>query len=491
MSRRSLLIIVLMLLCYSYVLPRWADWSQTSRLALVRALVEQRTLRIDAYVDSTGDYALIAGHAYSDKAPGTALLATPIYAIVWQLVHLSPVHQALERVAEGPAFVSTLRADGAGLGVQRVSLAFSHYLLTVSIMALPAAFAVAVLDWLLRRRFRPGPALLGTLGYGLATPVAIYAGNFYSHALVASLLICAWALIEQASQTRTGLAWRLVGSGLLLGWASISEYPAVLLCGVLGAYALVRCGWRAGLWLILGGLPALGVLVVYDIAAFGTPWPVGYAHSALWQQQHHTGFMSLTYPYPEALWGLLGSRFRGLFIRAPWLLLALPGSMAWWRSRQRRDQLLVAGIAVLSLWLVYGSSRMWWGGFAAGPRYIVPVIPFLTLPAVWWLDRVWDQRWWRWLGISMVLLSLVLVWTEALAGQQFPPDSIHDPWLHWTLPAWQHGDIARNIGMALGLQGAWSLLPLLGSAVIVVGVILRTPQQEPAIRSLTPRPISR
>src|SRR5688500_901749 len=104
MSRRPILIAVLMLLCYMYFLPRWADWSQNSRLALVRALGEQGTVQIDAYVSTTGDYALIEGRAYSDKAPGPALMAAPLYALIWPLLHLPPIERGLAMLAERPAF---------------------------------------------------------------------------------------------------------------------------------------------------------------------------------------------------------------------------------------------------------------------------------------------------------------------------------------------------------------------------------------------------
>src|SRR5205823_780346 len=53
-------------------------WNQNSRFALVRAIVDEHTLRIDrtGVWDGhliTGDYARHDGHLYSDKAPGLAL----------------------------------------------------------------------------------------------------------------------------------------------------------------------------------------------------------------------------------------------------------------------------------------------------------------------------------------------------------------------------------------------------------------------------------
>lgn len=483
MIRRSFLLILLMLLCYGYVLPRWADWSQTSRLALIRALVEQGTVRIDMYVDSTGDYALIGGHAYSDKAPGTAFLAVPFYVVIRPILQIEPVRRWLGHIAKADALVGTVRKDGAGLGSERIELAMSHYLLTMLVIALPTAISVAAFDWLLRRWFQPGPALLGAIGVGLATPLTPYGANFYSHALVAALLVLAWALIESQAKHQ---AVRFGVAGTLLGLALISEYPVALICAVIGLYSLWKHGWRSGIWLTVGSLPALALLVGYDLVAFGTPWPVGYAYSALWQEQHHSGFMSLTYPHPTAMWGLLGSNFRGLFFRAPWLLLALPGAALWWRSAQHRAVLALTLGAALALWLFYSSSRMWWGGFAAGPRYIAAAIPFLCVPAVFLIDRWWMNRIWRCITISLVILSLMLVWAEMLAGQQFPPDTLSNPWVSWTVTAWNRGDIARNVGMGVGLHGAWSLVPLAIGATVLTLFLCKTPDRPLTTREVQP-----
>ena len=226
--------------------------------------------------------------------------------------------------------------------------------------------------------------------------------------------------------------------GLLLGWAVISEYPTALAAAAIGIYALVR---RPRIWLLMlaigGALPAL-LLVVYDLKAFGTLLPVGYAYSALWQNQHHTGFMSVTYPQPAALWGLTFGIFRGLFVRAPWLLLALPGLVAWWRTgRLRAEWWALLSVSILTL-LFYGSSMMWWGGFTAGPRYIVPMIPFLAVPAAWWVATRWQSHIQRSLSIALIALSLCLVWLEAVARQSFPHDSIANPWLGYTLPGLGH-----------------------------------------------------
>jgi len=70
-------------------------------------------------------------------------------------------------------------------------------------------------------------------------------------------------------------------------------------------------------------------------------------------------------------------------------------------------------------------------------------------------------------------LSLFNVWTQTIAGQQFPPTDIDgvpvtNPLIQYSLPLLMQGNIARNYGIILlGLPGIFSLLPLIAAVVIV------------------------
>jgi hypothetical protein len=195
--------------------------------------------------------------------------------------------------------------------------------------------------------------------------------------------------------------------------------------------------------------------------------------------------MSLTYPHPEGLWGLLFGLFRGMFVRAPWLLLAVPGYRFWWRSGQYRVMWLVSLLASLSLLLFYSSSAMWWGGFSAGPRYIVPMVPFLAVSAGWTAVLLWRIAIGRVVLVGLIGASVVLTWAEGIARQQFPPDTILNPWLDYTLPAWQSGDIARNLGMVLGLPGLFSLIPLV---LLMLGAVWFCLRSQPTTSVLLSEP---
>ena len=75
------LLFVLLFVSYAYFYQA-GGWNQNSRFDLVRAITNEHTLNIDPFKLSTCDKAFFEGHYYSDKAPGLALTAVPLVAVV-------------------------------------------------------------------------------------------------------------------------------------------------------------------------------------------------------------------------------------------------------------------------------------------------------------------------------------------------------------------------------------------------------------------------
>ena len=161
--------------------------------------------------------------------------------------------------------------------------------------------------------------------------------------------------------------------------------------------------WRQRFWHLVRSLLAFGVpvvlagglIAVYNVARYGHPLDTGYlpeeSFSGVWWQ---------------GILGQLLSPGRGLLLYAPVLLLALPAAPALWR-RHRAEALLAWGIILFHL-LLYGKWFMWHGGYAWGPRFMVPAVPFLVIalaPAIERTERApaWRLALWGLLALSIVI----------------------------------------------------------------------------------------
>jgi hypothetical protein len=461
-----------LLVSYAYFFPRWADPNQNSRLDMVVAVVDDGTFQIDRYVSNTVDYARVGDHYYSDKAPGAAFLGIPVYWGVRFILDLPLINNLTGNLANNQAFKSTLNPEGTGIFEEKVRFAIAQVVISFVVASLPTA-VLGILIFKILKNVSPNIFLrLGvSLTYGLLTPVLAYAGAFYGHQLSAMLLFWAFFIVF----TKNPLTKRsLLGIGFLLGYSIITEYPAVLIAAGIGVYILVILLKRGRLvdifWLAPLGVCVLIAWMVYNQAVFGGPLTLGYSESELWTSQHQTGFMSLSSPTLEAFWGTTFGRFRGLFFYSPITLLFLPGFLLWWRSGAFRKEWFLSVYCITAMFLFNSASVMWWGGFAIGPRYILPMLPFLAMswiyPFIYWKR---NRLFW-WVVSLLCLWSFTSVWGLTLAGRSFPPDSIYDPLVDYALPNWLSGNVARNIGTIFGFRGASSLLPLflvyIGLAVV-------------------------
>ncbi|MDD9939218.1 MAG: hypothetical protein OXT09_36865 [Myxococcales bacterium] len=439
-------------------------YNENSRFNLVRALAEQSTVVIDDYHLNTGDKSLRDGHYYSDKAPGLAWLATPFYAVA--------------------------RVLGVGRSGAPADVDMGLYLATAFAVAVPSALCVAAMYLLLALwQVPPLERLAVPLLYGLGTLALPYATLFIGHQLAATLALLIFALLARQRGRETGSGLALTG-GVLAGWLVLTEYQAVLLLLALGVYALFQLRPARSFTLVAAGaLPCLLLLAAYHDAAFGHPLSTGYdfttfpnvTRGTAEKDANYTAVVS-TVPRPDVLAQLLWGRYRGILPYAPWLALALPGALLWWRERERRaDILLCAGVGVGFL-LFTSMLPAWQGGRAAGPRMYVPALPFVALMVAGCAQLA---RAHRLAGLlSRALLLLLGLWSvmnmlAATAVQPRVPMHIKEPYAQYLVPALIEGHLAVNItpstaeplppgvtsawnvGQLLGLSGSASLVPLL------------------------------
>src|SRR5262249_11812904 len=140
-------------------------------------------------------------------------------------------------------------------------------------------------------------------------------------------------------------------------------------------------------WLAAGAMIPFLALASYQWAAFGSPFTVGYAHLAPgteYAAAQASGVLGVHLPDPGVAIALLAGAHRGLFVYAPAMMLAIPGSAILW-EKNRQGALAAAAVGGFVVLLAVNSGyALWDGGASWGPRHLVPAMPllaFLALPA--------------------------------------------------------------------------------------------------------------
>ena len=203
----------------------------------------------------------------------------------------------------------------------------------------------------------------------------------------------------------------------------------------------------------VGGCLSLAIMGVYHNAIFGTPFTVAYLHhvNPVWKAQFGSGVLSANSFQIEVLWGLTFSAYRGLFFTSPVLLAAVIGFGVLARQSDKRAEWLVSLAIVVSLLLIYSSSLDWNGGYSAGARYLVPMLPFLAWPLAAVFDAIERKRPTVRLGMSglifiLVLASIIVTWSLTVGGQYYAPEDIMNPLFEYQLAAYRR----RRCGAQLG-----------------------------------------
>jgi hypothetical protein len=437
-------------IAYLYVVPyfpRIRSANELPRAYLVQAIVEDHTFAIDRGVarwGATADVSPSGGHHYSNKAPGSSLLAVPVYA-------------AVRAVAGAPGLGATLWICRVFAGIVPM-LAFLWLL------------------WGFLARFAPDPDVrrLVIVGYALGSLAMTYSILFYSHQLGAICIAGAWILALDVADGRRGLA-AMVVAGFLAGAAPLVDYQAVFAALPVAVHVLVRLARRPGLWRAVGAAIAgaalpIAVLLVYHAICFGSPWRTGYDASTTFAMFHQQGFLGITKLRGEAFWGSLGRPDNGLLALSPWWLLALPGLVALWRRGERGTAAVAASAAVIYV-LFISSINFWRGGWGVGPRYIAAMLPFL-LPPVAALLQGWLGRPVR-LGLAAGLIGVgVAIYVLSSATFPYWPDSVRHPLYDVTFRLLGDNLVAPNLGSALGIAGIAGIAPYLAAAFGVLGVVI-------------------
>lgn len=427
-----------------------------TRLGLTLSVVEDGQLTIDKVAARTVDKAKFGGRFYADKTPGLSFLAIPVVAAARAVFEISGSstdwvdHEVFNRYAA----VATVGTNGL-LSALAAALVF----LVARRLGAPSAGAV----------FAAGALALGTPFLGWSTA-------FFSHSVSGSLLVIALALVISAANQKGLMLWS--AAGLVLGYGAVVELttaPAGLLIGVLALCLAARGGNLAACLcgLAIGGTIGILPLVLHNQLAFGDPFALGYANVVGFEGMKQ-GFFGVGLPDPAVMAELLFGLYRGLLPLSPVLFLVPFGVVVMARRRDTRAVAVIIALAFIMQFAINAGYVYWSGGWAVGPRHLVPTLPLLALT----LAFAWPRE-----GAARLVAVTLLVISFAISlicagGGMFAPVQFHNPLLDWVLPRFLMPEALWRSAPVLLSWAGFGWLLLWAAGVVSPSPVLIKSEQE-------------
>jgi hypothetical protein len=434
-------------LALAYATPMGASGcAQASHYAATRSFAEGNPF-IDRYANETCDLVHEGNHFYAVKGPGMDLWAAPWYLL--------------------------LRSVGAVPNNPNAALAYPAAMLGVPLRALwqIGLWAVVLpalgLLLLVRRtveRIEPGLGTGVAVILGLGTLVLPFSTLLFSHVAAAALAFFSFSLLF----AREAGPLRLAAAGAAAGLAVSTDLPLAVPAVLLGLYAASRePRLRRLVAFGMGGIAGLVPLFAFDTWAFGSPFHLPYSGAALnpgpggvEQSPGSHGFFNLQLPSPRVGVELLLSQ-RGLLVLTPVVAAGVAGILLLWRRGLRAEAVLIASLCVAEVaWNSgHNGKDMALGGWVPGPRYLIPLLPFLCFAIAPVLRRA---------PATVAVLAVVSAGSMVVATSAEPLLS-NDDTHHW-ISRIADGNFTPTVLSLAGIGHGWlAVLPFFALVLTAAG----------------------
>jgi hypothetical protein len=437
--------------------------AQTSHYAATRAFAQGHPF-IDRYAQETCDLVRVGRHYYAAKGPAMDFWSAPWYLLL----------HAVGAVPANPN--AALAYPGAMLGVPLRAI----WQIGLWAVVLPA-LALLLLVRRAVESIEPGLGTAAAAILGLGTLVLPFSTLLFAHVAATLLVFLSfWLLFD-----RSAGPVKIAAAGAAAGLAVSTDLPLAVPAVLLGLYAAARTPRIRRLVAFgAGGLVGLVPLLAFDWWAFGSPFHLSYSGVALnpgaggVEQSHAAhGFFTLQLPDLRVAVELLLSQ-RGLFVLTPVLAAGVAGIVLLWRRGLRAEAVLIGALCVAEVTWNSGHNGkdMALGGWVPGPRFLIPLLPFLCFALAPALRRA---------PAAIGALALVSAGSMVVATSAEPLLS-NDDTHHW-IARIVDGNFTATVISLTGVGHGWlAILPffalvLAAAAAAILATPLRVARRDIAL----------
>ena len=249
-------------------------------------------------------------------------------------------------------------------------------------------------------------SLVLSLVFGLATLAWPYAKYFFSDPLASlGLFAAAYFLLRYWDSQRTSdTLW----AGTSLGLAVATRFANIITLPLFGllllAYIVTRDQGRET------GDKLLSPLLAFALPLALTALLLGGYNDARYGDVLQTGYLpqeKFSTPWLEGISGLLVSPGRGLFLYVPVLLVSLLAIPAF--IKRHRPEAALALLVSTSYILLYGRWFFWHAGYAWGPRFLVPIVPFAVILMAPLMEKLSGKGWLAFATICLISVAIQIL----------------------------------------------------------------------------------
>jgi hypothetical protein len=400
---------------------------------MARSLAREHTFAIEPLVLGEAELAGVRGRDdrfYSRYAPGLPVALAPIVLLGDAMTNLSTqLHSKYKWPHQSDSDIAP-------------RILVSYFNLPVT--ALSASLLALMV---MRLGYSALSALVAGFGFALSTFAWGQARIIFAEPLQGLLLLIACTLLLRANLSRSVMGGCALGFAILVKMTSLLALPAFLLLpDERGRLLCRRSSTTAGI--LVPVAVALALYAWYNWFRFGSLTATGYVAS--------DESLDFTGNPLAALYGFLLSPGRGVFWFAPLTIIALFAIRRFYSE----ERIVARGFVVLILaWLViHLFYKRWDAGWGWGPRYLLPILPFLLVPVL----LLWRSAKWRLFSLVALILGVAIQLPGVLAdfivagwdGLRFFQQHCYDcseqsfvAWRNFTLSG---SEIVRNSIVVIG-----------------------------------------